>query len=127
MRPSGVKDYYERLGVSRDISTNELKKTYHSLAMQWHPDKNSPERKEECELEFIAISEAYQSISGNEKSGSNQTEEKQDYEFYNNLYQDFLRAIEKVSPELAAVTRLFGGISMPPGFEAIFRDFYGRK
>lgn len=114
MNPSEVKDFYERLGVSKTASE------------RWHPDHN-PGRESESRIEFIAVSEAYQSISPIEKPGSEQQTEKHDYEFYNSFYQDFLRAVEEVPPELAAATRLFSGSSMPPGFADIFRSFYGRK
>jgi len=64
MNPSEVKDFYERLGASKTASESELKQAYRSLARQWHPDTNSQDRKKECELEFIAISEAYVALSG---------------------------------------------------------------
>jgi len=60
-------DYYAVLGVKRNASTQDVKKAYRKLAMQWHPDKNQGEHKEEAEEKFKKISEAYQVLSDEDK------------------------------------------------------------
>jgi len=55
------KDFYEILGVSRDVSDAELKKTYRSLARKFHPDANPDDAK--AEARFKEISEAYTVLS----------------------------------------------------------------
>jgi molecular chaperone DnaJ len=55
------KDYYEVLGVSRDASEEELKKSYRKLAMKWHPDRN-PDNPE-AEDKFKEAKEAYEVLT----------------------------------------------------------------
>lgn len=50
------KDYYEILGVSREVSTKEINDAFRKLALQWHPDKNKSSLAEE---KFKEINEAY--------------------------------------------------------------------
>lgn len=54
-----MKCFYEVLEVSRDISADDLKKTYKKLALKWHPDKN-PDNIEEAKEQFQLIQQAYE-------------------------------------------------------------------
>ncbi|XP_062356394.1 dnaJ homolog subfamily B member 8 [Cinclus cinclus] len=55
-------DYYKVLGLEEDASQDDIKKSYHKLALKWHPDKN-PKNKEEAEKKFKEIVEAYEVLS----------------------------------------------------------------
>lgn len=55
------KDFYAVLGVSKDVSDADLKKTYRKLARQYHPDSNPGDAA--AESRFKEISEAYSVLS----------------------------------------------------------------
>jgi molecular chaperone DnaJ len=59
------KDYYEVLGVAKESSIDEIKKTYRKLAKKYHPDAN-PNNKA-AENKFKEISEAYDILSDPDK------------------------------------------------------------
>ena len=62
---ASLESYYAVLGVEKDASIEEIKRAYHELAMQHHPDlpKNA-NRKEECEAKMMEINEAYEKVRG---------------------------------------------------------------
>ena len=63
-----MRDYYEILGVSKNVSQDELKKAYRKVAMKYHPDRN-PDNKE-AEEKFKEAAEAYSILSDGEKRKS---------------------------------------------------------
>jgi DnaJ-class molecular chaperone len=71
--------YYDILGINKNASEEEIKKSYKKLAVKWHPDKN-PDNKEESEKKFKEISEAYQVLSDPSKR-----------EIYDNYGEDGLK------------------------------------
>ena len=58
------KDYYKILGVSRDVSKDELKKSYRKLARKYHPDVS---KEANAEAKFKEVGEAYEALKDPEK------------------------------------------------------------
>ncbi|HET7569872.1 MAG TPA: DnaJ C-terminal domain-containing protein [Gammaproteobacteria bacterium] len=58
------KDYYKRLGVSRDAHQDEIKRAYRKLARKYHPDVSKEENAEE---QFKEVQEAYEVLKDPEK------------------------------------------------------------
>jgi molecular chaperone DnaJ len=58
-------DYYEVLGVSRDASAEQIKRSYRKLAMKCHPDRNPDDH--DAEERFKELGEAYEVLSDEDK------------------------------------------------------------
>jgi len=59
------RDYYEILGVARTAASEDLKRAYRKLAVQFHPDKNPGDKA--SEEKFKEASEAYEVLSDPKK------------------------------------------------------------
>ena len=59
------RDYYEVLGVSRDVDAKELKKAYRKLAMKYHPDRNPDDK--DADAKFKEATEAYEILGDQQK------------------------------------------------------------
>ena len=99
------RDYYEVLGVSRDVDERELKVAYRRLAMRHHPDRNpGDEAAEECLKE---ANEAYGVLSDAEQRGT-----------YDRFGHDGLRMAQQGGGG-------FGGGGGGAGVDDIFGDIFG--
>ncbi len=59
------RDYYEILGVRREATISEIKKSYRTLAKKYHPDLNPGDK--EAEVHFKEVCEAYEVLSDEDK------------------------------------------------------------
>jgi molecular chaperone DnaJ len=97
------RDYYEVLGVSRDVNEADLKKAYRRLAMKFHPDRNTEDKG--AEDKFKEAKEAYDVLSDAQKRAA--------YDQYGHA---------GVDPSAAAGAGGFGGGA---NFNDIFGDVFG--
>jgi molecular chaperone DnaJ len=108
------KDFYKVLGVSKDVSEAELKKTYRKLSRKYHPDTNPGDAK--AEAKFKEISEAYSVLSDKK--------ERAEY--------DQMRAMgpgPRFNPGAGGGQQYAGGFpggaNMGGGFEDVFANLFG--
>ena len=62
---SDKRDYYDVLGVKKDASADEIKKSFRKLAMKYHPDRNPGDK--EAETKFKEVNEAYEVLKDSDK------------------------------------------------------------
>ena len=65
---SEKKDLYEVLGVPKDATQEDIKKTYRKLSLQFHPDRNN--NSPESTTKYQEINSAYE-VLGNEQERAN--------------------------------------------------------
>ncbi|WP_295802317.1 DnaJ C-terminal domain-containing protein [uncultured Microbulbifer sp.] len=58
------KDYYQILGLKRDVAQDEIKRAYRKLARKYHPDVS---KEEDAETHFKEVNEAYEVLKDPEK------------------------------------------------------------
>jgi molecular chaperone DnaJ len=88
------RDYYEVLGISRNASESEIKKSYRKLAKENHPDVKPDDKKAE-EL-FKEGAEAYEHLSDSQKKAKydqfgHQQQNQGNHRGYEDIFRDFAR------------------------------------
>ena len=100
-------DYYELLEVTRDADGEEIKRSYRSLAMKYHPDRNQGNL--EAEAKFKEVCEAYEILKDDQKRAA--------YDKYGHS------AFSQGGG--GAGFGGFGGMDLGEMFSDLFRDFMG--
>ncbi|MGI6680371.1 MAG: molecular chaperone DnaJ [Bdellovibrionota bacterium] len=97
------RDYYEVLGVPKNASKSDIKKSYRALALKYHPDKNKGNK--DAEEKFKEATEAYQVLSDDNARAK---------------YDQFGHAAFDQNGGFSG----FGGFGDFSGFEDIFGDIF---
>tara|TARA_Y100001936_G_scaffold19525_1_gene16545 strand:- start:97 stop:1230 length:1134 start_codon:yes stop_codon:yes gene_type:complete len=99
------KDFYDILGVSKNATSDEIKKSYRKLALKYHPDRNRDDKT--AEKKFKEISAAYEILKDPQKKSA-----------YDQFGHDAFR-----QGGMGGGAQGFGDFA--GGFSDIFEEFFG--
>lgn len=108
------RDFYEILGVQKDATKDDLKKSYRKLAMQYHPDRNPGDK--ESEEKFKEAAEAYEILNNDDKRAK-----------YDRFGHDGVRGSGYGSQGFSDINDIFSHFSDifgASGGSSIFDDFF---
>ena len=118
------KDYYQLLGVERNLGHQQIKEAYRRLAFEYHPDRNKGDISAVEKMK--ELNEAYAVLSDPEKrkryDSLNQQYGYDAYDHFRQGYseQDIFRGSD-INQIFEEMTRQFGFRN----FNDLFREFYG--
>jgi molecular chaperone DnaJ len=104
------RDYYETLGVPKNASEEEIKKSYRKLAMKYHPDRNQGDASKDAEGKFKEAKEAYEMLSDAQKRAA--------YDQYGHA---------GVDPNMRGAAGAEGMGGFAEAFGDIFGDIFGQQ
>ena len=99
------RDYYDVLGVTRNVGKDEMKKAYRKKARQYHPDVSS---EHDADVRFKEVNEAYEALSDANNRAA--------YDRYGHA---------GVNNGAGGGPAGFGGAAGFGGFSDIFEEFFG--
>jgi molecular chaperone DnaJ len=110
------RDYYEVLGVQKDVAKEDIKRAYRKLAIQFHPDKNPGDKS--AEEKFKEATEAYEVLGDDQK--------RQAYDQFGFAGVEGMggSAQHEYSTTFQGFEDLFGGFG---DFSSIFGSIFGNQ
>src|SRR5262245_4537725 len=105
------RDLYEVLGVKKDASSEEIKKSYRQLALKYHPDRNPGDQ--DADRRFKEAAEAYEVLSDRDKRAR--------YDRYGHagLEGSAVHDFQSADDIMSAFSDIFGG--------GLFGDLFGER
>ncbi len=110
LKKMNFKDYYEILGVERDATQDEIKRSYRKLARKYHPDVSDVE---DAEARFKEVGEAYEVLKDPEKRAA-----------YNQLGANWQAGQQFEAPPNWDSGFEFSGGGFTQGDPSAFSDFF---
>ena len=104
------KDYYQIMGVARDATQDEIKRSYRKLARKYHPDVS---KESDAEMRFKELGEAYEVLKDTEKRAA-----------YDQLGTDWKGGQEFRPPPDSKAGFEFRGADSPDSNTPDYSDFF---
>ena len=124
-----AKDYYKILGVPRNASDEEIKKSYRKLAMKYHPDRN-PDKEEWANEKFKEINEAFGVLGDPDKRNRydrfgtvGDANDIFNSPFTRTTFEDMMRDFDGAGLGFGFLNNIFGDLFGNRGMPFSFSDF----
>ena len=78
-------DHYEILGLDKFATADEIKKKYHAMVKEWHPDKYKGKNKKLAQQKISEINKSYEILGNKQKRQAYDNEQEQE----NNVFMGF--------------------------------------
>lgn len=110
------KCFYEILGIKKSCNEDDIKKAYRKLAIKHHPDRNR-ENKEEAEIKFKEITEAYSTLSDPIKrrnydlTGNIDNNNLNPFTMFNNIFKKHVETFMNIKKKGTSINDLLSELS----------------